>query len=225
MSIRISIIIPALNERETVSAAIERAWEAGADEVIVSDGGSKDGTVEAARASNCRVILANPGRGSQMNAGAEIASGDVLLFIHADNWLPDQSCDQIRDAVEEAGVRWGGFRQHIEDPSVLFRWIEAGNSARSRYQSLVYGDQGLFVTRDLFQSLGGFAPLPLMEDFELSRRLSKQGRPTLLPGPIHVSARRWKAKGLARQTLSNWVISGAYRLGVSPSRLAKWYNA
>ena len=224
LSLRISTIIPVLNEREIVSAAIERAWAAGADEVIVSDGGSTDGTLEVASAADCRVVRADPGRGSQMNAGAEIALGDVLLFIHADNWLPDRSCDQIRDSMEEADIRWGGFQQQIEDPGVLFRWIEMGNSARSRYQSLVYGDQGLFVARDLFQSLGGFAPLPLMEDFELSQRLSKQGRPALLPGPIHVSARRWRAKGLARQTLRNWAISASYRLGVSPHQLARWYN-
>lgn len=214
-----------LNERAVVGEAISRAWEAGADEVILSDGGSEDGTLEAAQASKCQVVSAKIGRGLQMNAGAAIASGDVLLFVHADNWLPEQSCDQIRNALEESDFSWGGFRQQIDDASFLFRMIEIGNSARSRYQRLVYGDQGLFVTRDLFQSLGGFGQLPLMEDFELSQRLSKHGTPALLPGPIHVSARRWKAKGLVRQTLRNWVISGAYRLGVSPTRLAKWYDA
>ena len=132
---------------------------------------------------------------------------------------------KFASAVEDSDVCWGGFRQQIEGHGFLFRAIEIGNSARSRYQCLVYGDQGLFVTRDLFQSLGGFATMPLMEDFELSQRLSSHGRPALLPGPIHVSARRWKTRGLARQTLRNWAISGAYRLGVSPDRLAKWYNA
>lgn len=222
---RISVVIPVLNEQAVVAAALQRAWTAGAYEVILADGGSKDGTIEAAEAANCRIISAEPGRASQMNAGASIATGDVLLFMHADNWLIESGCNQIREALEQSDVCWGGFRQQIEDPSVLFRLIERGNSIRCQWQSLVYGDQGLFVKRSLFESLGGFPTLPLMEDFEFSRRLAKQGRPALLPGPIHVSARRWKAKGLARQTLRNWAISGAYRLGVSPNRLARWYNA
>jgi len=223
--LKISIIIPVLNEQAVVSTAIERAWNAGADEVILTDGGSTDGTVQTAQTANCQLVLAKPGRASQMNAGAAVASGDVLLFMHADNWLPDRCCDQVRDAVERSDVSWGGFHQQIDDPGFLFRLIERGNSMRCQYQSLVYGDQGLFVTRSLFELLGGFAVMPLMEDFELSQRLSSHGRPALLSGPIHVSARRWKAKGLARQTIRNWAITGAYRLGVSPARLAKWYSA
>lgn len=225
LSLRISIIVPVLNEQAVVAAAIERAWTAGADEVILSDGGSSDGTIEVAQQANCQFVSVEPGRASQMNAGAAIASGDVLLFMHADNWLPERGCDQIRESMEHSDFTWGGFEQQIEDQGFLFRLIERGNLMRGKYQSLVYGDQGLFVSRELFDSLGGFTIMPLMEDFELSQRLASHGRPALLPGPIHVSARRWKAKGLARQTLRNWAITGAYRLGVSADRLAAWYNA
>ncbi len=222
---KISVVIPVLNEQAIIADSIDRAWKSGAFEVIIADGGSEDDTVATARSGNCQLIISETGRASQMNAGANVASGDVLLFVHADNWLVAGGCDQVRDALKQASCGWGGFRQRIEGRSVLFRWIELGNSLRCQWQSLVYGDQGFFVRRSLFESLGGFPDLPLMEDFELSRRLASQSRPVLLPGPIHVSARRWQATGVIRQTLRNWRISAAYRLGVSADRLAKWYDA
>lgn len=222
---KISIVIPVFNEQSVIASAIDRAWLAGADEVVIVDGGSDDDTTANAISQNCQLVTAEKGRASQMNAGATIASGEVLLFLHADNWLAEDSCSQIRAAIQGSSERWGGFRQQIEDPSLLFRLIEHGNSLRCRCQNLVYGDQGIFVTRTLFDSVGGFPKLPLMEDFELSRRLAIQDRPALLPGPIHVSARRWRAKGVVRQTLRNWKIATAYRLGVSVDQLAAWYDA
>ena len=222
---KISVVIPVLNEQAVIANSIERAWKAGAAEVIIADGGSEDRTVATAKSEKCKLVTAEAGRASQMNAGAKIASGDVLLFMHADNWLVENGCDQMQDAMENSDFSWGAFRQRIDDPSFVFRWIESGNSMRCQWQRLVYGDQGLFVKRSLFESLGGFPNLPLMEDFELSRRLAAEGRLVLLPGPIHVSARRWKATGTIRQTLRNWKISTAYRLGVSADRLAEWYDA
>ncbi len=222
---KISVIIPVLNEQAVVADSIERAWIAGAAEVVVADGGSDDSTVDEARSQQCQLVRAEKGRASQMNAGANAATGDVLLFLHADNWLVENGCSQIREAIVRSGVRWGGFRQQINDPGFLFRLIERGNSLRIRWQGLVYGDQGLFVTRSLFEFHGGFPDLPLMEDFEFSNRLAADSRPLLLDGPIHVSARRWKSKGVVRQTLRNWRISTAYRFGVSTDLLAKWYEA
>ena len=222
---RISFIIPVLNERAVVTDSIDRAWSAGADEVIIADGGSNDGTAQAAKSGRCEFVESSAGRAAQMNAGSTIATGDVLLFMHADNWLVENGCDQVRDTLRQADHTWGGFRQRIEDPRAIFRWIEFGNALRCQWQSLVYGDQGLFVKRDSFESLGGFPNLSLMEDFELSKRLASQTRPALLPGPIHVSARRWNSTGVLRQTLRNWKISTAYRFGVSADRLAKWYDA
>ncbi len=242
---KISIIIPVINEVALIAAAIEKAWAAGADEVIIVDGGSHDGTRETA--SRCRGLLIDSplGRGIQMNRGAEAASDKhLLLFLHVDNWLETDACDQIRDAVlqseklqanrqinhqlllqdEQEINLWGGFQQRIENNARKYRWLEKGNAARIHWQSLVYGDQGLFVSADLFRQVGGFLNQPLMEDFEISRRLSQIIRPVLLPGPLHVSSRRWEQNGVVSQTVRNWMFCAAYRWGVSAESLSRRYR-
>lgn len=223
-TVLISIIIPAINESEIITTAIERAWAAGADEIILADGGSRDGTPELARAAGCHVISAPLGRGPQLNAGAACASGDMLLFLHADNWLAPGACHQIRQAAQDLDVRFGGFAQHIENPAWIYRLIERGNRWRVRWRGLLYGDQAFFIQRSLFQELGGFPEIPIMEDLEFSRRLKGQGRAVLLKGPTYVDARRWQKSGPLRQTLRNWFLSTAYLLGVSPQRLAAGYR-
>ncbi|MEQ8788399.1 MAG: TIGR04283 family arsenosugar biosynthesis glycosyltransferase [Pirellulaceae bacterium] len=222
---RVSFVIPTLNEAEQLQRAVSRAWEAGAWEVIVADGGSKDDTAEIARQLPCRLVRCpRPGRGIQQNAGAAAASGDVLLFLHADNWLAPQASQQIATALRR-GVRAGAFRQVIEAPGPLYRWLERGNAERARRLGMAYGDQGIFLTRRLFEQLGGFAPLRLMEDVDLMHRLRRRRvRLALLPGPIHVSARRWREHGVVRQTARNWLLLTAYHLGVSPDRLAEFYR-
>ncbi len=220
----VSVVIPVLNEGLLIARAVHRAWQAGSDEVIVSDGGSTDATLEIVESENCKLIRSPRGRGIQMNAGAKVATGVIFLFLHADTWLEPGGCDQIRAAFDSDGSRVGGaFRQRIENRKPLYRLIERGNSLRAKWMETPFGDQGIFIKRDIFQSLGGFPDVPLMEDYIFSKMLKKIGRPLLLPGPIHVNARRWEKNGPLRQTIRNWSICLSYRMGVQPSQLAKWY--
>lgn len=221
---RVSIIIPVLNEAEQLAAAIERAWAAGAEEVVVVDGGSDDETVAIARRSHCRFVESERSRAKQQNRGAAVASGDVLLFLHADTWLPELATNQIIEALADSNVAAGAFRQAIDERGVLYRLLEGGNALRVRLRGLAYGDQGIFVRRQLFEQLGGFPEIPLMEDLRLMRTIRKRGRPVLLQGPLHVDARRWQRYGVVRQTLRNWTLLAAEKLGVSPARLAEFYR-
>lgn len=221
---RVSVVIPVLNEAAGVEQAIQRAWTAGADEVIVVDGGSEDGTPALAKQADCILLTAHPGRASQQNAGARQASGDCLLFLHADNWLVPDGIGQITRAfASDSRLVGGSFQQQISAPGIAYRWLECGNRWRARYLRLPYGDQGLFIRAPVFQKLGGFADVPLMEDVMLAKQMRKQGRLTHLPGPLHVNARRWQGNGIVRQTLRNWTLITAFHLGVSPQRLAKFY--
>lgn len=222
---KISVIIPVVNEAHQLPGALEHAWQCGADEVIVVDGGSTDQTRQIALASDCLLATSPPGRAIQMNRGAELASGDVLVFIHADNWLAPQGGDQMRQALARNGaVPFGAFEQRIENDRRIYRWIETGNRLRVKWQGLIYGDQAFFIRRETFYELGGFPSIQLMEDFELSRRLKSLGPPLLLRGPTYVNARRWEKMGPVRQTVRNWMVAAAYRLGVSASWLAKRYR-
>ena len=150
---KISVVIPVLNEEATLPAAIDHAWLAGADEVIVVDGGSTDHTCQLAAEKECLLVNGSRGRGQQMNLGAAKATGDVLLFLHSDNRLPPQSLAQISHAMESPECIGGGFRQRLDSERWIYRIIEYGNVFRARYQRLVYGDQGLFVRRDHFEKL------------------------------------------------------------------------
>ncbi len=221
----ISIIIPVLNEAERLEYAIERAWAAGAAEVIVSDGGSSDDSKEVAKNCRCQLVEGPPGRAIQQNRAAAVAEGDVLLFLHADTWLAEGTAAQIEAALATSvsKVVGGAFRQNIEARGLCFRLLEFGNALRVRVLRLPYGDQGIFVRREIFESLGGFPEIPLMEDLRFMRKLRRKHRIALLEGPLHVSARRWQKHGVLRQTLRNWGILTAEKLGVSPDRLSRHY--
>jgi rSAM/selenodomain-associated transferase 2 len=223
LKLRISVIIPALNEALNIGRAVERATALNPHEIIAADGGSDDGTADLARAAGATVIDAPRGRARQQNAAAAIATGDVLLFLHADCWLAPDSLDQIAAVFRDERILGGAFRHRIEARGVLFRLIERGDSLRVRMFKLPYGDQGIFLRRETFEQLGGFPEVRLMEDVLLMRKLRRVSRIPLLPGPLYTDARRWQRHGVIRQTLRNWSILTAERLGVAPDRLANLY--
>ena len=221
---RLSIVIPTLNEAAGIQQNIQRDWELRPHEVIVADGHSDDGTADLARSSGATVVTSERGRGRQLNAGARAATGDVLLFLHADCWLEPSSSEQIEAALKNDAVIGGAFRQRIDHDRKIFRWLEWGNAFRVRWRHLPFGDQGIFVRRSAFESAGGFAEVRLMEDVLLMREFRRRRwRMELLPGPIHVDPRRWLKHGVVRQTLRNWTLLTGLRLGISPDRLAEFY--
>jgi rSAM/selenodomain-associated transferase 2 len=222
--VSVSVIIPAWNEAERIAAAIDRAWTAGANEVIVAEAGSDDSTRTIAASCRCQLVESPRGRATQQNAGAAAATGNVLLFLHADTWLPPGAIDQIRAVLRDPRVVFGAFEQQIEAPGWRYRLLERGNTLRAKRFRLPYGDQGIFVRRSTFLAAGGFPHVRLMEDVLLMRRLARHGRPAILPGPIRVSARRWETRGVARQTARNWILLTAHALGASPDRLATFYQ-
>jgi rSAM/selenodomain-associated transferase 2 len=223
--VRLSIVIPTWNEAGNVARAVETAWRGGADEVLVVDGGSDDGTPEVAASLRCTLLAAPRGRASQQNAGAAVARGDVLLFLHADNWLAANDIkQQIAGALADPRRVHGAFRQQIDAPGLTYRWLEAGNAARARWLRLPYGDQAIFIRREAFEQAGGFPSVPLLEDLILMQRLRRTACPVLLPGPVGVSARRWQRRGVVRQTLRNWWLVARHSLGASPQSLAREYR-
>ncbi|HWB07930.1 MAG TPA: TIGR04283 family arsenosugar biosynthesis glycosyltransferase [Pirellulales bacterium] len=220
----VSIVIPALNEAAMIAASVTSALATGPHEVIVVDGGSRDDTASLARAAGAGVVVCPPGRAFQQNAGARAASGDVLLFLHADTRLAVDGLRQMEAALTDAAVGCGAFRQAIEAEGWLYRLLERGNAWRAARRGLPYGDQGIFVRRELFEEIGGFPRLKLMEDVFLMKRLRRRAWPVLLPGPLYVSARRWQRRGVIRQTLRNWGLLVSAGLGVHPDRLARFYT-
>ena len=219
---RVTVIIPTLGEESSIANCIESARAAGASEIIVSDGGSSDRTCDVATESGAtKLVRSLPGRGIQMNAGAQFASGEFLLFLHADNRLTSECLRQIG---EVPNLTWGAFRQRIDSNRSIYRVLEFGNAKRVALLKMPFGDQGIYVRRSTFLSAGGYEEAPLMEDVNLSKRLRQIDRPSLLPGPIIVSPRRWERSGVVRQTIRNWKIQAAHAIGVSPERLAKWYR-
>lgn len=222
--LRVSVIIPCLNEADCIADAIRSARDACADEIIVVDGGSTDRTIDVAGQSGVRVHVSPSGRDVQQNAGASVASGEVLLFLHADCQLHPQSIAAVKQQLSNCSVFSGGyFAQRIDHSGRLYRVLEYGNLLRARLFKWVYGDQGIFVRAELFETLGGFPSMPLMEDLYFMKRLKRIGKLCRIPLPLLVSARRWERRGALRQTFLNWGLIMAAHMGVSMQRLAAIY--
>ena len=221
---KISIIIPVLNEAQNIRQAIASTQPSTNIEVIVVDGGSQDDTYKIASDLNVTIISSLPGRAVQMNKGARLAKGDILLFIHADTRLPSGFDVMIRTVLQETGTVAGAFTLRIDAEVASLRLVEWGVNMRSRFLQMPYGDQAIFITKDIFNKIGNFPELPFMEDFEIMRRLKRIGRITIISVPVITSARRWLQKGIWKTTLINQIIIIAYLLGVPPQRLVRWYR-
>ncbi len=212
-ALNVSVIIPAVNEEACVALSVESSWIAGADQVIVVDGGSNDATREQAVWAGAELAESAAGRAIQQNVGARLATGDTLLFLHADSQLGPDCIRQIRHLPSQILPSWGAFRQRIDACGLKFRLLEKGNAYRAARRRMPYGDQAIFMQRSFFDDLGAFPDVPIMEDYLLAKRARRVATPILLPGPVQTSARRWLKNGVLKQTIRNWmfVLSGRVR--------------
>lgn len=223
---KLSIIIPVLDEGDGIAAALDALahLRAVGTEVIVVDGGSRDATVERAQLRADRVVLATRGRALQMNAGAERASGDVLLFLHADTRLPAEADRVVLNGLDQSRRVWGRFDVKIDGRSRLLPVVAWLMRLRSRLTGIATGDQAIFLRRDAFQTVGGFPALPLMEDIAICKRLKRLGRPLCLRACVTTSGRRWEKNGVLSTILLMWRLRFAYFLGADPKQLARQYG-
>jgi len=226
--VKLSVVIPALDEAERIETAIRGAFDPPLDqdaatlEVIVVDGGSSDSTASVAAAAGARVVHSERGRARQLAAGVRASDGDVVLLLHADTRLPTGWRAAVIDALRDERVVGGAFRLCFDERSPVFRFIEWGARWRLRLWRFPYGDQALFMRRRALEAVGGIPEVPLMEDLDLVYRLKRVGDLALLATPVVTSARRYRAGGPLRTMLRHWVAAAAWTLGVDRRRIAQW---
>ena len=223
---QISIIIPVLNEAERLGDSLQslQALRGRGHEIIVVDGGSVDGTIDQIEGRADRVLETSAGRSVQMNAGARVASGEVLWFLHADSLVPPDADRRLLDALSDSERSWGRFDVAFSGRGAPFRMIATMMNIRSRLTGIATGDQGIFVTRRAFLEVDGFPSIALMEDIAISRALKRIGRPLCLRQTLVTSSRRWKQMGVLRTIVLMWSLRLAYALGIDPARLARLYQ-
>jgi rSAM/selenodomain-associated transferase 2 len=225
----ISVIVPVLNEAGTIQSSLKSLRQSQADcnlEIIVVDGGSIDATLQVAAPLCEKLISSQRGRAVQMNAGAQEASGHLILFLHADTQLPEQVLPQIIQQLSQYQKVWGRFDVRLSGAAFMFRIIGQLINWRSRLTGIATGDQAIFVRKDVFEALGGFENLPLMEDIVLSRKLKKQyGRPLCSSQRVITSSRRWEQNGIWRTIFLMWRLRLAFFLGADPQKLAEKYSS
>ncbi|MDE3117750.1 MAG: TIGR04283 family arsenosugar biosynthesis glycosyltransferase [Nitrospirota bacterium] len=242
----VSVIIPTLNEERALPQTLPRTLALGFDEVLVVDGGSSDRTQQIVRdllaqeterevrggqasapeprTPRLRLLASPPGRAAQMNVGAAASRGDVLLFLHADTQLPDNAKEAIVRALQEPECVGGRFDLRFDRDRPLSRLIACMINWRSRLSGIATGDQAIFVRRSVFERMGGFASIPLMEDIDLTRRLNRMGPVAYLRTQVVTSFRRWETRGPIRTILLMWLLRFLYWIGVNPHTLSRWYG-
>ena len=224
-----SIVIPVVHEALIINTLIEHLYNqhyAQDLEIIVVDGDPQGGTINALPRTDVRVIVSEPGRGRQMNAGAVIARGEFLVFLHADTHLPPNALSLIRRALTHRWYVAGVFDLGIRSQKFIFKIISSTASLRTRITKLPYGDQVFFMRRNYFNEIGGYREIPLMEDVELMQRIKRRGdRICILSDRVLTSPRRWEREGIIYCTLRNWILVMLYLMGVSPHRLAHFFRS
>ena len=220
-----TVIIPVVNESDNLRDCLRSAKQAGTDKIIVVDGGSSDGSRSLAAQLGATVIESEPGCGLQQHAGAIAADTPLLCFLHADTRLSSEALVVLCEYSNHQTDVYACFRQMIQARGWKYRLLEWGNRCRVQWRRRPYGDQGICISSALYQRIGGFAPVPLMEDVLLARRMKQECvRPVLLPASIEVNARRWVDNGVLRQTLQNWKLLRRLQRGESPETLAAFYR-
>ncbi|MDA0690983.1 MAG: TIGR04283 family arsenosugar biosynthesis glycosyltransferase [Nitrospinae bacterium] len=221
--VKISVIIPTLNEALILNQTLTAINQHSPHEVIIADGGSQDDTLDIAKSFSLRIVNSPPGRALQMNAGARTATGELLLFLHADSQVDAKSYKKMVAVMKRGNSLGGAFSLAIESDKPSLRLISTLATLRSKYLHLVYGDQAIFVRTHVFREMGGVACLPICEDLDFFRRLQKKGPTVLLEEKTFTSARRWRTEGIVFTTLRNIVIAALFLLGFPPRILSKWY--
>lgn len=222
----VSIIVPILNESAQLNDLLEhlRAYERSGCEIIFVDGGSRDQSFEQVQARGFSVFRSNKGRALQMNTGAQLATKNILLFLHADTRLPENADRIIEHALEDKRAQWGRFNVEITGQAFMFKIVAWFMNHRSRLSSIVTGDQAIFIRRDLFEKLGGFPVQALMEDIEFSKRLKSISKAIALRENVLTSGRRWEQKGIWRTIFLMWSLRYAYWRGASAEDLSSKYR-
>jgi len=227
MKTTVSVIIPTLDEREHLATTLDALQDLrkSGHEVIVVDGGSADGTPDVASRSADRILDSPRGRALQMNAGAREAGGDLLLFLHADTLIPAASLTALVEGFPSSRSAWGRFDVRLSGRPRMLRVVENMMNIRSRLSGIATGDQAIFVRREIFEKVGGFPEIPLMEDIAISRQLKRESRPFIPHGHVVTSSRRWEENGIWSTILLMWRLRLAYALGASPADLARTYRS
>src|ERR1700690_266949 len=225
---RISIIVPVINEGEGINQLIGHLGllRKGNDiEIIVSDGDPQGRTINAIKDDSVTRVFSEKGRGRQMNKGAAAATGEILLFLHADTFLPSGAFEKIAAVMRTGRYAGGAFDLGIDSCRTALKIVEQAASLRARITRIPYGDQGIFIRRDIFQDMCGYMDFPIMEDIDLMQRLKRAGRPiSIISHKVRTSPRRWEREGVAYCTFRNWTLVTLYLMGVSPEKLARFYR-
>ena len=222
---KVSIIVPTLNEELVLEKTLTQFQQLSPHELIVSDGGSDDDTRNIAGRFSHRVITGSAGRALQMNVGADEATGDILLFLHADSRIEPESYRKMQQCMQNPKWIGGAFTLCIESGKWSLKLIALLANIRSKYFGLAYGDQGFFVRKEVFKDMNGFSPIPICEDLDFYYRLRKKGSVILLKEKAHTSPRRWINEGIFFTTVRNFIIAVLFGLGFPPHILTKWYLA